>query len=126
MNETKGRFSEFARVMEDNLVAFRRERGQRRSQAEFARFVGAAPNNMSKYLSGDTMPTPENLEQMYSVLGDPRLYTSLGLTPPTPNIPGADHLLKLYALLPEKGREEVIRRAEELEQAARKLEQLPE
>ena len=74
---------DFSIWMEEKFIRWIAETGQRHTVTEFAEWLDIARPVVSRYLSGDRIPTGKNVDKIAARLG-PEIYDLLGLQRPDP------------------------------------------
>ena len=95
---------ELAAWMEDQFIRWISETGQRHTVTEFAEWLDIARPVVSRYLSGDRVPTGNNVDKIAYRLG-PEIYDLLGLQRPDPQL---IHIQTNWELLTDEERQQIV------------------
>ncbi len=94
---------ELANWMENKFIDWIAQTGQRHTVTEFAEWLDIARPVVSRYLSGDRIPSGHNVDKIAYRLG-PEIYDLLGLQRPDPLL---QRVQSQWDLLTEDEREEI-------------------
>lgn len=89
-------YENLAKYLEEEFRKYYILSGGRRSQTDFARWLGISPTNLSKYMNGVQAPDAKNQDRLADKLG-PGIYDVLGVPRRVPS--GDKKLNKFVSLL---------------------------
>lgn len=75
----------FTTLLERKFLEWQLETGGRKSQAEFAQYIGVKRGTLTMWLNGDHFPERDNVNKLANVLGN-EVYDALDLPRPDPNL----------------------------------------
>ena len=78
--------------------------GGKKTNAEFAEWIGITPQQMNQYLKGTRSPSAENTKKISDKLG-PGIYITLGLIPPDEEL---YYLNSRWVVLPQEKKDEIL------------------
>ena len=73
----------FTTLLERKFLEWQLETGGRKSQAEFAQYIGVKRGTLTMWLNGDHFPERDNVNKLAKVLGD-EVYDAMNLPRPNP------------------------------------------
>ncbi len=73
----------FSVLLERKYLEWQIEKGQRISQAEFARLMGVSRASLTMWMNGTHLPDLESAKKIANVLG-PEIFEALGIPKPNP------------------------------------------
>jgi plasmid maintenance system antidote protein VapI len=96
---------DLAKWMEGKFIQWMAQTGERHTVTEFAEWLGIARPVVSRYLSGDRVPTGNNVDKIADRLG-PEIYDLLGLQRPDPLL---QEIQANWDILTDEEREQIYR-----------------
>lgn len=93
-----------AEWLENKFIEWIAKTGQRHTVTDFAQWLDISRTVVSRYLSGDRLPSKENIDKIAYRLG-PEIYDLLGLQRPDPQL---IHIQTNWEFLTDEERQQIV------------------